>query len=323
MWCVRSTLALGGLLALAAFASGARASPAVGAPVPRFGHVFLLVGENTSFEQITPAHAPFLTTTVKPRGAWLTGYHSLPRSSSLGQYVAMVSGRFAPCEGRNDLPDHCHQRVPSLFGQLQASGRSWRDWEESMANPCSPLDSGAAWARNIYSAHHNPALYFTGLQGGRFDEAIPPAAPCRHADLPMGTTGPDDTAAFDQSLASGDVGDFNLVVPNDCEDGHDVCGTHDRIRQFDDFLAREVPRIEASPAFGGDGLILVTFDEGSDPPRDPRHVLLAAVGPGVKAGVVDGGRHDHYGLERTLAEGFGIAPLGHARRAAAITGIWR
>jgi phosphatidylinositol-3-phosphatase len=113
------------------------------------------------------------------------------------------------------------------------------------------------------------------------------------------------------------------VGPNDCEDGHDLCGTHDRIRQFDDLLAREVPRIEASPAFGTDGLILVTFDEGSDPPRDPRHVLLAALGRGVRAGVVDRWRHDHYGLERTLAEGFGVALLGHARHAVPITGIWR
>ena len=57
--------------------------------VPRFGHVFLIVGENTSFEQVTPAHAPFLTGTVKPQGAWLTNNHSFVKSSSLGQYIAM------------------------------------------------------------------------------------------------------------------------------------------------------------------------------------------------------------------------------------------
>jgi hypothetical protein len=34
-------------------------------------------------------------------------------------------------------------------------------------------------------------------------------------------------------------------------------------------------------------------------------------------------RHDHYGLERTLAEGFGVAPLAHARHAAASATIWR
>jgi hypothetical protein len=192
-----------------------------------------------------------------------------------------------------------------------------------MTNACDPIDSGAAWARNIYSAHHNPALYFTGLQGGRVDEAIAPAAPCRANDLPTGTTGPDDTSAFDAALQSGAVGDLDLVIPNDCENGHDPCGTADRIRQFDDFLAREVPKIEASPAFGAGGTILITWDEGSDPPQDPGHVLLAALGPLVRPGAVDATRHDHYGLERTLAVGLGVRPLAHARTAPALSSIWR
>jgi hypothetical protein len=311
------------LLVVAAVAAAAAPISTATAAVPHFGHVFLIVGENTSYEQITPAHAPFLTGTVRPQGAWLSGYHSFTKSSSLGEYIAMVSGQYTKCEANNDLPDHCHQRAPSLFSQLAATHRTWRDWEESMANACSPLDSGAAWSRNIYSAHHNPALYFTGLQGGRFDEAIAPRAACRDFDLPMGTTGPDDTGAFDDALASGGVGDFNLIVPNDCENGHDPCGTRDPVRQFDDFLSREVVRIEASPAFGADGTILITWDEGADPPRNPGHVLLAALGPLVRPGATDAARHDHYGLERTLAEGFGVRPLVRARRAEAITGIWR
>src|SRR4051794_18295242 len=80
-------LACGVLVAFAILAAPARAT------MPHFGHVFLIVGENTSLEQFTPAHAPFLTSTVKPAGAWLTGYRSFRRSSSLGQYIAMVSGR--------------------------------------------------------------------------------------------------------------------------------------------------------------------------------------------------------------------------------------
>ena len=316
----RPTRAL--LVAALLVASALGATPA-SAAVPRFGHVFLIVGENTSYAQITTRHAPFLTRTVRPQGAWVTNDHSFTRSSSLGQYVAMVSGQFTKCEANNDLPDHCHQRAPNLFAQLAASGRSWRDWEESMTNACDPIDSGAAWARNIYSAHHNPALYFARLQGGRVDEAIAPAAPCRADDLPTGTTGPDDTSAFDAALQSAAVGDLNLVIPNDCENGHDPCGTADRIRQFDDFLAREVPKIEASPAFGADGTILITWDEGSDPPQEPGHVLLAALGPLIRPGAVDATRHDHYGLERTLAEGFGVRPLAHARTATAVTSIWR
>jgi hypothetical protein len=316
-------MAIRGALSLTAVALSALLAVPATAAVPHFGHVFLIVGENTSYAQIRPRHAPFLTGTVRRDGAWVANDHSFTRSSSLGEYVAMVSGQYTRCEANNDLPDHCHQRAPSLFAQLAASGRSWRDWEESMTNACDPIDSGAAWARNIYSAHHNPALYFTGLQGGRVDEAIAPALPCRSNDLPTGTTAPDDTSAFDAALQTGAVGDLNLVIPNDCENGHDPCGTHDRIRQFDDFLAREVPKIESSPTFGNNGTILITWDEGADPPQDPGHVLLASLGPLVRPGYVDRARHDHYGLERTLAEGFGVPALAHATHARAVSAIWR
>jgi phosphopentomutase len=128
---------------------------------------------------------------------------------------------------------------------------------------------------------------------------------------------------MDAALAAGKVGDFNLIIPNDCENGHDACGTDDPIRQFDDFLAREVPRIEASPAFGSDGVLIVTWDEGGDPPQDPGHVLMVVAGPLVRPGAVNRARLTHYSLSRTLADGFGVPPLAHARSARAIGAIWR
>src|SRR5690242_12878711 len=118
---------LGVLVAVAAFAPGASASAAV----PRFGHVFLIVGENTSYSQITAKRAPYLTGTLRREGAWLTNYRTFTKSSSLGQYIAMVSGQFTRCEANNALPAHCHQAAPNLFGQLAASARTWRDWQES------------------------------------------------------------------------------------------------------------------------------------------------------------------------------------------------
>jgi acid phosphatase len=126
---------------------------------------------------------------------------------------------------------------------------------------------------------------------------------------------------FDALLASGNVGRFDMVIPNDCENGHDLCGTHNAVRQFDDFLAREVPKIQASPAFGSDGVIVVVWDEGSD--TDPLHVGAALLGPQVKPSR-SAARLDHYSLLRTLEDGFGISRhLAHAAHARAFTGIWR
>jgi hypothetical protein len=59
-----------------------------------------------------------------------------------------------------------------------------------MTQPCDFFDDGMAWSKNIFSTHHNPAVYFTGIEGGHYDEAIAPKAECRERDLPTGTTAP-------------------------------------------------------------------------------------------------------------------------------------
>jgi hypothetical protein len=112
-----------------------------------------------------------------------------------------------------------------------------------------------------------------------------------------------------------------MIIPNDCENGHDRCATHNAVHQFDDFVAREVPKIQASPEFGTDGLIVVVWDEGSD--ADPLHVGGALLGPHVKPST-SARKFDHYSLLRTLEDGFGISHhLAHAARAHAFTGVWR
>jgi phosphatidylinositol-3-phosphatase len=293
--------------------------------VPRAHHVVLIVGENTSYAQITPRHAPYLTGTLKPQAAWLTNYRSFAKSSSLGQYVAMLSGQYTKCEANNDTPDRCHQDVPNLLQQLDRSQRTWTDWQESMTNACDWVDHGDDWSENVFSAHHNPAVYFTGIHGTRYDEAVRPRSECLERDLPMGTTAPNDTSAFDTALASGQLSDFSLVVPNDCEDGHDPCPTAgaDRIRQFDRFLAREIPLIQTSPAWDPRrDLIVITWDEGSDPPQQPAHPLLVLLGQAVKLGTYRT-HYNHYNLARTLEDALGVAHLAHARRARTIDGMWR
>ncbi len=298
--------------------------------VPAFGHVFLIVGENTAFKQVTPRNAPFLTGTVIPHSAWLTHYYGLT-DGSLADYAAMVSGQFVRCEQNNDFSftngdvpgQHaCHQSVDNLFHQLDGRGISWQEWTESAANSCDMFDHGATWANNLFASHHSPALYFDDIQANHSSEDVIPSAECRQKVLAAGTTGPDDMSAFDAALAAGKVARFDMVIPNDCENGHDQCGTHNSVRQFDDFLAREVPKIQASPAFGSNGTIIVVWDEGSD--LDPLHVGTAVIGPLVKPGSTSAVHLNHYSLLRTLEDGFGISHhLARAARAHAFTGIWR
>jgi hypothetical protein len=299
--------------------------------VPRASHVFVIVGENTSLRQLTVAHAPFIAGALKTGGAWLVGYRALAKSSSLGDYIEMTSGQSIKCERNNSLPVNletdkaiCHQDVKNIFHQLQARHISWTDWEQSMPHPCAFFDDGTDWAGDVYSVHHNPAIYYDNVEGHRYveDFAAPPKALCRAHDLPMGTTARNDTSAFDAALADGSISRFNFIVPNDCENSHDPCGSSDPGHQFDAFVQREVSKIEASPAWDSRSVIDITWDEQGDGTPHDRSVGSVWVGPQVKPGVYSG-HWSHDSLLRTLEDQFGLAHIHRAQTAPVIGTIWR
>jgi phosphatidylinositol-3-phosphatase len=300
------------------------ASPATATTAPPFGHVFVIMGENTALSQLTSKTTPYLIDTLKPSSAWITNDYSFPVDGSLANYIGLTSGQYIPCEVHNLLPDKCHQNVPNVFQQLSSTGRSWRVWAEGATGPCDFIDSGMDWTKNVYSAHHNPAIYYDGIVGGVYDEGVRPRTACIQNDLAAGTTGPNDTSALDAALASGDVGNLNLIVPNDCENGHDPCGTRNPFGQFDSFLQREIPKIEASPAFGTNGVIVVTYDEGADKPFPNRfNIPLAIIGPQVKTGVYGGANHvSHYSVLRAIEDGFGLTRLGGAATAQPLPNVF-
>jgi hypothetical protein len=296
--------------------------------VPAFGHVFLIVGENTDLSQLNQNSAPYQLGSVRPNSAWLTNYWAISHYST-SNYIAMTSGQFLHCHQEDEKPATCNQDVNNLFHQLDVAGVSWLEWNESMPEPCYLVNAGASKDGNSYRVKHNPAVYYADIAGGDFSGAQGVSAECRDKVIATGGTGFDDTSAFDAALAAGDVADFNYIVPNMCEDGHDNCkpqGT--RIRQFDDFLAREIPQIEASPAWGSNDLIFVVYDEGNG--KSPNNTDKFAGGNPAFA-VLGGPVHDaiypqfanHYSLLRTLEDGFGISQhLGAAHGAATLGNIW-
>jgi hypothetical protein len=195
-----------------------------------------------------------------------------------------------------------------------------------MPEPCYLINAGENRFGNAYRVKHNPAAYYEDVVGPDFSGATGDAS-CAQHDVSMGTTDPNDKSTFESDLAAGDVPAFNYVVPNMCEDGHDNCKPEgNTIKQFDDFLAREVPLIQATYH---DALVIVTYDEGQGGGANNGskfgggNVLLAMVGPQVVPGTYTELRN-HYGLLRTLEDGFGIGTYANnAATADPITGdVW-
>jgi phospholipase C len=219
---------------------------------------------------------------------------------------------------------------------------------ESMPGPCALQDAGASRTLNGYDVKHNAAMYYDGIEGpyGVWS-ATSTSDLCKASVVPAGTTGPNDMRYFDAALATGRVPRFNLIIPNECENGHDTCPPNppSATGQFDEFLRREVPKILASPAFGSNGVLIITYDEGTSTaggggangstPCDAwvdcpsffdggGNVPFLVISDLAKVGVFDAYVRDHYSLLRTLENGFAIRQyLGRAAAAQPIVDVWK
>jgi hypothetical protein len=313
--------------------AAAAANPGEGVPV--FGHVFLIIGENTTYSHLTAANAPYLLGTIQPQAAWLTNYYAATHWSQ-ANYVALVTGQFTACE-QKDGGAACHQNVPNLFHQLDAAGLSWKVWLEAGTAKCDTGSGGSCTSNTPcpltgFYTTGNPPILFDNIEGpGGVWSPATPSQECLANDIPAGT--PDaGMATFNADLATGQVARFNMVIPNGCDDGEANCKpVNNRYTQFDDFLAQEIPKIEASPAFGSNGVIIVTYDEderaGGVAPKNGfgsgGHVVCAIISPLATDGSYSQ-TYYHYSLLRTLQDGFGLAPyLGNANAVTPIASIWR
>ena len=131
---------------------------------------------------------------------------------------------------------------------------------------------------------------------------------------------------------------FSWLSPNLCMDGHDApCADGDPggLTEINGFLQIWVPEILNSPAYKQDGLLLITFDEGSSSAaccgetvgKSPSHpnvadpgmpgpgggrVGMVALSPFIKAGTVSNVDYNHYSALRTVEDIFGLSHLGDA-----------
>ena len=111
--------------------------------------------------------------------------------------------------------------VASIYSQVKAAGKTWRDYEESAPGNCPLTSSG------LYAVKHDPAPYYTGIRSD-----------CANWDVPMGTT---TSGNFLADLTNDTLPAFAFVTPNLCNDTHDCSVTvGDNWLQV---VVREDPRV--------------------------------------------------------------------------------
>jgi phospholipase C len=241
--------------------------------------------ENKSYgDVIGSSAAPFENELAADCGV-ATNYHGVTHPS-LPNYIAASSGDPQGITDDNAPASH-PLGVASIYGQLAAIGKTWRDYEESAPGNC-PLAS-----MDRYAVKHDPAAYYTGIRSD-----------CARWDVPLGTT---SSGNFLTDLTNGTLPSFAFVTPNLCNDTHDC-----PVAAGDAWLQSWFPKILASPNYAaGNTVVFLTWDE--DDGSASNHVPTIVVSPSTRAGTASATGFDHYALLKTAEQLLGIKTfLGHA-----------
>ncbi|MEA2636540.1 MAG: phosphatidylinositol-3-phosphatase [Chloroflexota bacterium] len=268
---------------------GPAAAPPPPAPaaVPSFSHVFVIVMENHEYNSVVgnPA-APYTNGLVNSYGL-ATNYYGASHPS-LPNYLALTAGSTF---GIASDCTTCFVSATNIADQVEGSGRSWKAYMEDMPVPCY---MGASSGN--YAMKHNPFMYYNGIRNN--------SARCAAHVAPF--------TQFWVDMSSGHVPDFVWITPNMCNDTHDCpVGTGDA------WLRTVVPTITGSAAFRNGGVLFITWDEGSSNAGCCSgswggHVATLVIAPNAIGGFRSAVAENHYGLLRTVEDGFHLSHLGAA-----------
>jgi phosphatidylinositol-3-phosphatase len=172
------------------------------------------------------------------------------------------------------------KKTPNITDQLVEAGYSWKGYMEDMGNDptresatCghpvlgtgtdhtneAEAPSAAVPLGDAYATRHDPFVYFHSIiDDQKYCDAHVVNLNALTKDLASEKTTPN----------------FVFITPNLCNDGHDGSGTGAAgtlcangqpggLTSADAFLQTWIPKIQASPAYKKDGLIVITFDESN------------------------------------------------------------
>jgi acid phosphatase len=220
-------------------------------------HIVMIMEENTSYAGVVRDSAwPNLNSLIT-NGALATNYYA-DSHPSIGNYFMLTTGQLLTTDDNSTVV----WNVDNIARHMLAANIPFRIYAEGISNGYIGGNTG------LYLIRHNPFAMLS-------DIASNPAV----ADQ---TIWPFTQFATD--LANGTLPEFSFIVPNVIDDGHSG------MPQLADIWLQTnvVIPISNSPAFapGGDGLLIVDFDEAatSDTTHGGGHVACVFWGPVAKTG---------------------------------------
>ena len=280
-----------------------------------FQHVFVIMMENTGYSHlIGNSNAPWINSAAATYGL-ATNYTGVSHPSQ-PNYVGATSGALNGVFNDNDITID----VPNIVDQVEASGRTWKAYMQSMYLCATKLDH--ACGNQLYERKHNPFVSYLDVQ----------SSTSRMSNIV-------DFGQLDSDLASGDVANYVWISPDQCNDMHgraapasDPCNFGNvpgLIATGDAFLSSTVSKIMASPAWNGNSVIFVTWDESDFPFADVSgccdavpgggHVVTLAISHSDHSARTSSVAYNHYSMLATIQRGWQLGCLAFTCDSANVT----
>ena len=251
------------------------------AQVPRSKHVWLITEENHSYEKAVVA-MPYLVSLGRQYG--IATQHYANMHNSIAALMHFVAGKTVTTNNNTAA----FFNADNIVRQLMTQGLTWKAYQESL-----PSVGFLGISSYPYVRRHNPLAYFTDVN-----------TPVQRLNV----------VPYPSDITHDLAANYNYITPNLKNDAHD--GT---MAVADAWLKSHVPAILARPEFqpGGDGLLIITFDEGDIGGVDSRcsktdstgcggRVLTVMVGPQVRRGFQSTVWHNHESVLKTTCVALGL-----------------
>ncbi len=266
------------------------------ATIPRFGHVAIVVEENTNYSGVNSSSMPYLSGLMSQYGL-ATQYYANTHPS-IGNYLMLTTGQVLT-NNDSDTPSTFPVSADNVVRELLAAGKTWKAYAESLPS-IGYLGGDSTSGGGQYYVRHVPIAYLTDVQNSSTQQQN--LVPFTH---------------FASDLAAGNLPNYSFITPNGCDDAHD-CG----LSTADNWLKTNIDPLIKNTAFQKDGLLIVVFDEsGSDNTNGGGRVVCALISPAFsKLGHQSTNIYQHQSLLRLALEGLGITVFPGAASTAADMG---
>jgi hypothetical protein len=306
-----SALLVPTLLVYSVWVAGAVASSAsvTASSPPTPPHVMVIVEENTEYGSIIgSSNAPYLNslaTTYASATSWYAVQHN-----SANDYLELLSG------SNQGLPNGVPYSATTLVDEQHTNGIPWRAYMESM--PSVNCFTGST-PDALYNPTHNPFRYFTNYnstQAGGW---------CSTANLSTeGVFQYPGSGALVSALNVANAPDFVWITPNDCHNMHGDTNTGSTCASSttsqltlagDTWLSSNVGPVISSPWFSQNGIIIITWDEGTTgqgccgltaPGGHIATIVVTTNNKGLGQFTSSG---DHYGTLAAIEKAYGVPLL--------------